>query len=310
MTNYSTLGHNLKRGIFNFCGKLTKGFGRPIQKFITDMIYGLLSGQSCKLTEIARELKEKIALDNTVERLSRNLVNFDGADTLNEHYFQTVRPDFDEKTILIIDDGDVAKIYSSKLEGLCRVRDGSSGETVDGYWSAGISALTSKHKQPIPVYSRIYSSLEKGYISNNAETLKSLEFLSAHFPKTNIRALDAGYDAGYIYDYFIPHKENFIVRTYGNRNCLYKGEKILISQLAKRFKGKYLLGFQKKNGKKANCKISIVPVSLPDYPDVVLNLVICNRPLAKLLLQFKIANASYEIEPQPKPFSTVTIAFG
>jgi len=275
MINYSTLGHNLKRGIFNYCNKISSGLKRPAQKFIIDMVYGLLSGKSCYLTETARKLKENIALDKTVERLSRNLMNFSKAKELKESYFQTVSKHFDENTVLIIDDGDVAKSCSSKLEGLCKVRDGSTGEIVDGYWSAGVSALAAEHKQPIPIYSRIYSSVEKGYLSNNAETLKSLEYLSAHFLKTNIRALDAGYDAGYIFEYFIPREESFIVRTYGNRNCIYKGEKILISKLAKKFKGKYVLKFKTKDGRKADCKISIVPITLPDHPDTMLNLVIC-----------------------------------
>jgi hypothetical protein len=160
MINYNTLGHNLKRGIFKFCEKISNGFYRPEQKFIADMVYGLLSGKSCYLTEIARKLKENISLDKTVERLSRNLMNFDNAEGLSENYFQTVSKHFDEDTVLIIDDGDVAKTCSSKLEGLCKVRDGSTGEIVDGYWSAGVSALAAEHKQPIPIYSRIYSSTE------------------------------------------------------------------------------------------------------------------------------------------------------
>jgi len=196
MTYYSTLGHNVKRGIFNFCGKISKGFSRPTQKFIFDMIYGLLAGQKCYLSEIARELKEKTALDKVVERLSRNLMNFDGGQQLHENYIQAVKKQFDERTVLIIDDSDVSKACSSKLEGLCRVHDGSTGEITTGYWFAGVSALTAGHKQPIPVYNRVYSSVEDGYVSNNNETLKSLEFLSSHFPKTNIRALDRGYDGG------------------------------------------------------------------------------------------------------------------
>lgn len=275
MTNYSTLGRNLKRGIVNFCGKLSQSLYKPAQKFIADMVYGILSGQSCYLTVIARALKEQIALDKTVERLSRNTMSFDDADVLVENYIDEVKAHFDDSTVLLIDDSDISKSCSSKLEGLCKVRDGSTGKITDGYWYAGVSALTAQHKQPIPVYSRVYSSVEEGYVSNNAETLKSLEFLSTHFPKTTIRAFDRGYDGGYIFDYIIPREETFIVRM-NDRNVIYKGEKVLLHQLTKRFKGKYSLDFQKKNGKKANCKISIVPVSLPDYPDVVLNLVICN----------------------------------
>jgi len=275
MTNYSTLGHNLKRGIFNFCGKISKGFYKPAQKFITEMVYGLQAGRSCFLTEIARSLNEDIALDKSVERLSRNLMNFDGADRLAENYFQEVKKQFDDSSVLLVDDSDIAKSCSEKLEGLCKVYDGSTGKIADGYWVAGVSVLTAEHKQPIPVYSRVYSSLEEGYTSNNAETLKSFQFMSSHFPKATIRALDRGYDAGYVFDYFIPREESFIVRM-DDRNILYKGEKILLSKLAKRFQGEYTLKFEDKNGKKAMCKISLVPMSLPKYPDTALNLVICN----------------------------------
>jgi hypothetical protein len=240
------------------------------------MVFGLIAAKSCHLTEIARKLKEDIALDKTVERLSRNTMTFDGEKALTENYFETVSPHFDERTVLVIDDGDVSKPYSSKLEGICKVKDGSSGEITDGYWSAGVVALTAAHKQPIPVYNRIYSTNEEGYASNNAEILKSLEFLSSHFAKGNIRALDRGYDSGYIFDYFIPREESFIVRMKSNRNIIHNCKTVNLGELAKKFKGEYLLKFEAQDGKKADCKISIVPVSLPSYPDKLLNLVVCN----------------------------------
>ena len=134
MVNYNTLGHNLKRGVFNFCMKLSKGLKKPARKFIADMVYGMLASKSPYLTEIARSLNEEISLDKTVERLSRNLMNFNKAETLAENYFNTVAPSFDEQTVLIIDGSDVSKPCSSKLEGLCKVRDGSTGEIATGYW--------------------------------------------------------------------------------------------------------------------------------------------------------------------------------
>ena len=218
MTNYSTYAHNLKRGIANFVAKLGKGLSRPAQKFVLDMIFGLIASQSCHLTKIARKLKEDIALGKTVERLSRNLMDFDKEKAVKDNYMETVKPHFDSRTVLIIDDSDVTKQYSFKLEGLCGVKDGSTGETGVGYWSAGVSALTAEHKQPIPVYSRIYSTKEAGYVSNNNETIKSLEFISTHFPKENIRAFDRGYDGGFVFGYLIPRDESFIVRMVGNRN--------------------------------------------------------------------------------------------
>ena len=196
MSNYSTLGSNMKRGIFNFCEKISFGFFKPAHRFITEMIYGILAGQSCFLTEIARKLKEGVALDKTVERLSRNLMSFDEADRLWENYFEAVKGNFDENTVLIVDDSDISKPCSSKLEGLCKVRDGSTGEITDGYWFAGVSALSAQHRQPIPVYSRVYSSAEKDYVSNNAETLKSLFFCRRTFQKQRFALLIAAMTPG------------------------------------------------------------------------------------------------------------------
>jgi hypothetical protein len=276
MTDYSTLGHNLKRSIVNFCNKLTKDFSRPTQKFIAAMVFGIIASKSCFLTEMARKLNEKIKLNKVVERLSRNLMNFNQEEELRQNYFDSIKNNFDEETVIIFDDSDVSKPYSTKLEGICRVMDGSTGDTTDGYFTAGVSALTAKHKQPIPVYNRVYSTEEKGYISNNAETIKSMEFVSANFSTSNIRTFDRGYDGGYAFDYLIPRNEHFIVRMVGNRNCIHKGKTILINKLVKQFKGQFTLKFESKDGKKVKCKISIVPVELPKHPGKKLNLVICH----------------------------------
>lgn len=91
MFDYNTLGHNLKRGIFRFCEKISNGLHRSEQKFIAHMIYGLLASRSCYLTEIARELKEKVTLKKTVEHLSHNLADFDDAEKLTEQYMQLYR---------------------------------------------------------------------------------------------------------------------------------------------------------------------------------------------------------------------------
>jgi hypothetical protein len=253
-----------------------KGFNRPVQKFVAAMVFGIIASKSCYLTEMARSLNEKIKLKKVVDRLSRNLMSFDQEEELRQNYFDSIKNNFDEDTVIIFDDSDVSKPHSTKLEGICRVKDGSTGEITDGYFTAGVSALTIKHKQPIPVYNRVYSTEEEGYVSNNAETIKSMEFVSANFSKSNIRTFDRGYDGGYVFDYLLTRNENFIVRMVGNRNCIYKGKTILINKLIKRFKGQFALKFESKDGKKVKCKISIVPIELPKYPDKKLNLVICH----------------------------------
>jgi hypothetical protein len=275
MSNDNILASNLKRGILRFSEKISKGLTRPGFKFVSQMIYGILASQSCHLSKIGRALDEKIRLKKTIERLSRNLLEFKDGERVQENYMVKVKKCVTDKSILILDDSDVTKPCSRKLEGLCAVRDGSTGEIGVGYHTVGASVPTPGTKQPLGVYTRIYSSCEKDFVSADEETLKALRFLSNHFEKKNIRALDRGYDANVYYEYLIDKKEKFVIRAKKNRDVIYKDERMNILTLANRFKGKYSLKFKKKDGKTADCKISIVPIKLPCRPNHDLNLVIC-----------------------------------
>lgn len=275
MNNYSILGSNIKRKIIRFSEKLCEGLSRPQFKFVSQMIYGMMCAQSCHLSEIARALNEKIKLKKTISRLSCNLSGFSEGTKLLENYIKKVKSCITDRTILIIDDGDITKPCSTKMEALGKVRDGSTGEIGIGYHMLDVTALTPEQKAPIGVYSRIFSASEKGFVSATEETLKTLKFLGNHFKKTVIRAFDRGFDTNAFYEHLIDNQEKFIIRAKKNRDVKYKDKTINILSLANRFKGKYSLKFRKKNGFEADCKITIVPIKLYCRPKEDLNLVVC-----------------------------------
>jgi len=181
-----------------------------------------------------------------------------------------------DKTLLLFDGSDIAKPCSPRMEYISRVYDGSTGEIADGYFTLGVTALTPERKMPVCVYTRVYSASEPGFVSEDEEVLKALDFVAVHFKKRNIRVFDRGYDTNVYYERLIERSEAFVIRAKKNRDVIYKGERVNILALAKRFKGKYSLKFRKKNGMAADCKISIVPVKLPCRPGKDLNLVVCN----------------------------------
>jgi len=277
MSNYNTLSSNLKRGILRFSEKISKGLSRPDFKFVLQMIYGILCSQSCHLSKIGRSLDESIKLKKTIERLSRNLSEFTGGMRLFENYIKKVKGCINDRSILVVDDGDIIKPCSTKMECLCEVRDGSTGKNGIGYHMLDVTALTPEQKAPIGVYSRVYSSREKDFVSADDEILKALRFLRKHFKRSNIRAFDRGFDANVYYEDLIDHQEKFVIRAKKNRNVIYKDKTINIMTLAQRFKGKYILKFRKKNGIQADCKISIIPIRLCCRPEEKLNLVICRN---------------------------------
>lgn len=273
MINYTILNSNLKRGILKFSEKISRKFSRPVMKFICNMVYGILASKSCLLSEIGRNLNEKIPLRKTVTRLSRNLNDFDGGDELLEAYLKTIKNRYNDKSVLIIDGSDITKPASTKLEGLCEVRDGSTGEIGIGYHTLEAAVLSDK-KLPYGVYSRIYSSKETGFVSEDNEILKCFEFLSKHFFKSNIRTMDRGFDCNKYYEYFIKHNEKFIIRAKKNRNVICKDKTVNILELANRFKGKYKLEYRDKSGIKRSVKISIIPIRLCEFRKTELSLVV------------------------------------
>ena len=76
---------------------------------------------------------------------------------------------------MIVDGSDITKDYTTKMEYIATVRDGSTGKYKLGYHTLGITALTPEKKMPIPVYSRIYSQAEQGYVSEDEETINGMQ---------------------------------------------------------------------------------------------------------------------------------------
>lgn len=274
MLNYIKLSNKIKRKSKSFVDKLSAGLNKTEYKFVFQMFHGLLSSQSVKLSEISRALEENITLKKTIERLSINLVSFTKGKKLFSNYINQVKNLIDDKTVFCIDHTDISKPKSKKLEALCKVRDGSTGKITTGYKILEIAALTPEKKMPISVYSKVFSTEENDYVSENYITLEGFKSLTSNFGNKGIRALDRGFDNNRFYDYFIEHKENFIIRAKQNRNVVYNNKSLNILEVSNKYKGKYSLILTSQDGKKVNAKISYIPIELPAFPNEKLTLVV------------------------------------
>ena len=276
MNDYTKLAWVLKREICKFSKNICKGIGKPEEKLVTNLLYGMAESGSCHLSKIGRALKERILLKKVIDRLSRGLRDFSAQEQqkILDNYTKTVKSYVDKRTVYVIDGSDAIKPYSEKLEGLAKVRDGSTGKIEKGYWTLEVAALTSVTKTPLPVYDRVYSAAEADFVSEDDEVLKGLRYVSKTFGRDGVRALDRGYDALVYYEYFFKAQEKFIIRATKNRHVCYKGETRNILEVSKLFKGKYRIDFKDKKGKTIHCKTTIIPVALPMHPNILLNLVV------------------------------------
>lgn len=285
MNNFTTNTYEMKRDILNFSKKITKGLDKPTIKFISEMIFGIEKSNSILFSEIARTLKEDIKLKNTIERLC------DNCNTLSDKEVSIIKNNYldialkqlpDDEIILIEDDSDVNKEYSNKLEDLCTVRDASSKQEkyVNGYHVCELVGLSKSEKQPISLYSKIYSTGSKGFKSCPDETMKSEKYVVDKIRQNkNSRIIivkDRGYDSFELFKSSINNKVSFVVRLDGNRHLLFKGKKRLVSDVASTRKGKIHTKLMYKN-ENTDCYISYTTVQLPQIKDKDLNLVIIYR---------------------------------
>jgi len=134
MLDYTKITYQVKEKVLNFSAKISKSTSKPFQKFIFEMLYGILESNSVLLSNIARALKEKITLKKLIERLSRNLNSFSDGKLVNDNYISHIKHDINDNTVFCVDGSDITKRKSKKLEALGKVRDGSTGETnINGY---------------------------------------------------------------------------------------------------------------------------------------------------------------------------------
>jgi len=62
----SKLRSRLKAQLTKFSSELCVGLGRPLEKFVGQMLFGIQASQDVKLSNIARSLKEEIPLINPI----------------------------------------------------------------------------------------------------------------------------------------------------------------------------------------------------------------------------------------------------
>jgi hypothetical protein len=192
-----------------------------------------------------------------------------------DNYIAEVKKQIDEEqSVIVIDNSDITKPCSPKMEAISDVHDGSTGEIRKGYFTVEAAVLSKNKKMLMSVYEKVFSSAEDGFVSMTHENLCCLKSLSAHFEKNCVRTLDRGFDANDYYRYFLKHEEKFVIRAKKNRNVIYKNQTQNIMDVANIYKGNYRMDFMNNHGKKIDCKISYIPVKLCEFPNKDLVLVV------------------------------------
>ena len=266
MNNFTMNAYEMKRDLLNFSKKISNGVNHPTSKFVMDMQFGLAKSGSCLISEIARSLNEEIKLNHTIERLCDNLSNMydEESNTIWNNYLKEVKKNVDlDNPIVLFDDSDINKEYSRKLEDLDRVIDASSTDKriVNGYHVCEATILTKNEKQPLSIYSKIYSCKSNNFESKNKYTMESIKAAEELVGDNFIGVFDRGYDDNKIIHYMSIHK--FVIRLDDERVLLFKGKRHSVEEIAQGRKGKIKMKALFDDNEEKELKISYTKVKLP-----------------------------------------------
>lgn len=297
MNNFTMNLYEMKRDIVNFSKKISKGVNKPASKFVMDMQFGLSKGGSCLISKISRALDENIKLNYTIERLCDHLVNMYDEEKaiIWNNYLNEVKKNIDsENAVVLFDDSDINKEYSKKLEDLDRVIDASSQDKkiVSGYHVCEATILTKNEKQPMSIYSQIYSCKSSNFESKNKYTMESIQAAEKILGENFIGVFDRGYDDNKIFQYMSKNHHKFIVRVDDERTLLFKGKKRNVEDVSKSRKGKIKMRALFDNDEEKELMISytkaILPYNKKEYTLVIVYGLSEEHPM-KLLTNIKSA---------------------
>ena len=254
------------------------------------MQYGISKSGSVLLSEISRSLNEDIKLKYTIERLSNNLMTLtkEESNKIKENYIEEIKDLFPDEPIAIFDDSDIAKPYGKKFEDLDEVIDASSlkKEIVSGYHVCEAVILTDKEKQPISVYSEIYSCKNHNFISKNYYTNESIQKVKEVLGRKCNMIFDRGYDDNKIIDMIDKNEDYFVIRMQDRRIFLFKGKKKNCYEEAMKRKGKVKMKLLFDDNEEYEVSISHTKVTLPynkkDYELVIVYGLSEERPMILL----------------------------
>lgn len=222
-----------------FLGIFYPQFSKPQRRFIGEMLFGIQAAQEVKLSAISRRLGEATSLKKTEERLSRHLGVKGLGQRISERLAREGAQRVGRDTLLVVDLTDIRKGYARRMPYLDRVRDGSTGQLVRGYWSAVALACEVEGRTVVPLHQRLWSAQAPDFVSENAELLDLIGTIAAATEGRGIYVMDRGADRGNLFNALLNRQLRFIIRLRGDRLLLYRGRMVLARDLVRRCPMRY-----------------------------------------------------------------------
>jgi len=221
MLKRKALMESISSNLHSFLKKIGNNLSLPDKKFLRDSLIGLLRCGKPIVCQMARHLpNQRTKFISRLDRLDQRLVknnNFDN--NVKKALPQVWLPYFQDDTPIILDLSDIAKPLAKKMDYLATVRDGSTGELVNGYWLVELYASLSR-KNPVPVLLEPFSHQEPYSPGQNPVVLNAVHKIFEITDNRGVLVVDRGFDGWVMFEDWLDNKYRFVARLVGNRHLL------------------------------------------------------------------------------------------
>ena len=221
MLKRKALMESISSNLHSFLKKIGNNLSLPDKKFLRDSLIGLLRCGEPIVCQMARHLtNQRTKFVSRLDRLEAHLGKDSKFDSkLKAELPKLWLPFIQDDTPIILDLSDIAKPFAKKMDYLATVRDGSTGELVNGYWLVELYASLSR-KNPVPVLLEPFSHEEPYSPGQNPVVLAAVHKVFELTNKRGVLVVDRGFDGWVMFEDWLDNKYRFVARLVGKRHLL------------------------------------------------------------------------------------------
>lgn len=221
MLKRKVLMESISSNLHNFLKKIGNNLSVPDKKFLRDGLIGLIRCGKPIVCQMARQLpNQRTKFLSRLDRLEAHL----GKDSKFDSNIKAELPKFwlpfiADDTPIILDLSDIAKPFAKRMDYLATVRDGSTGQLVNGYWLVELYASLSR-RNPVPVLLEPFSHEEPNSPGQNPVVLNAVHKIFELTDNRGVLVVDRGFDGWVMFKDWLDNKYRFVARLVGNRHLL------------------------------------------------------------------------------------------
>jgi hypothetical protein len=221
MLKRKALMESISSNLHSFLKIIGNNLSVPDKKFLRDSFVGLLRAGQPIVCQMARHLpNQQTKFISRLDRLDQHLLKkSDFDDNVKEALPKVWLLYFQDDTPIILDLSDLAKRLAQKMDYLATVRDGSTGELVNGYWLLELYASLS-WKNPVPILLEPFSHEEPYNPGQNPVVLEAIHKIFELTGNRGVLVVDRGFDGWVMFEDWLDNKYRFVARLVGKRHLL------------------------------------------------------------------------------------------